>query len=314
MFWRERQATATARAYARAALVGNPSDGYGGRTIAYTFSELCADVTVTSADRLVIDAERGEAALLRAAYGRFVSHCYETGANPRPCSIRVRSSIPAEVGLAGSSAIVIAALRALCEFNQVEIEKVELPTVALAAEEDLDIPAGLQDRVAQVYQGLVYMDFDPQRIAADGHGLYQQLDPSLLEHAYVAWGPRISVTGAGFHRELRRRVHEGDQQALAALAELRDLALAARDAFERGDLGELQPLVDANFELRRRLGPLEPHHVRMVEVARAAGASANYAGSGGAITGFAEGEKTFAELTCAMSAFGCTVMRPTVVA
>jgi glucuronokinase len=294
--------------------VGNPSDGYGGRTIAFTFRELYADVTVAQSSRLMIDAERGEGALLRAAFARFASHCFDTGANPRPCTLSVRSSIPGEVGLAGSSAIVIAALRALAQFNQVTIAEVELPTVALAVEEDLEIPAGLQDRVTQVYEGLVYMDFEPQLLAANGHGVYERIDATLLKHAYVAWCPRMSVHSAGFHRELRRRFRAGDTQTVTALGEIAELAKQARAAFVSGDLRALQPLVNANFDLRRRLGPLEPHHVRMIEVARSTGASANYAGSGGAITGFAKGEHAFAELKCAMAAFGCTVIRPTLAA
>jgi glucuronokinase len=314
MFWRERQTTATSRAYARAAVVGNPSDGYGGRTIAFTFRERFADVTVAESPRLVIDAERGEGALLRAAYARFAAHCVETGVTPRACSLSVRSSIPPEVGLAGSSAIIIAALRALSQFNKIVIPNVDLPAVALAAEEDLDIPAGLQDRVAQVYEGLVYMDFEPRLLATDGHGLYERIDPGLLEHAYVAWCPRMNVKSSRFHGELRRRFRSGDATTVAALAEAAELAKQGRVALEGGDLAGLNRIVDANFDLRRSLGPLEPQHVRMIEVARAAGASANYAGSGGAITGFVAGEKAFAELTCALAAFGCTVIRPTLAA
>jgi hypothetical protein len=50
----------------------------------------------------------------------------------------------------------------------------------------------------------------------------------------------------------------------------------------------------------------------MVTAARAAGASANYAGSGGAITGFVSGPDMLAELTLALAPLGCTVIRPTV--
>jgi glucuronokinase len=312
MFWRRREAVTTARAYARAALVGNPSDGYGGRTIAYTFRELHADVTVKPAERLIVAAERGEAALLRAAYGRFAAHCIDAGANPEPCELSVRSSIPPAVGLAGSSAIVIGALRALGTFHNLAIPEVDLPTVALAAEEDLEIPAGLQDRVAQVYGGLVYMDFDPELLAADGHGSYERMDPALLEHAYVAWCSGASISSAGFHGELRRRFRSGDQAAVAALGQMAELAARARECIAAGDRAGLNAIVDENFELRRNLGPLEPHHVRMVTAARAAGASANYAGSGGAITGFVSGPDMLAELTLALAPLGCTVIRPTV--
>lgn len=304
-------ATATARAHARAALVGNPSDGYGGRTIAFTFGELHADVTATRAPELMTRGGTNERRLLRAAYDRFAAYCAEAGSTAAPCALSVSSSIPPQVGLAGSSAIIVAALRALAELYEVPVPAPRLPMIALAAEEDLGIPAGLQDRVAQVYGGLVYMDFDPVLLATQGHGAYEILDPGVLADAYVAWSPRAGEHSARFHRELRRRFRSGNPDALAALAELAELARAARGAAERGDRDALAALVDANFDLRARLGPLDPQQVRMVEIARSAGASANFTGSGGAITGFVADDEQYAELRRALAAFGCTVIRPT---
>jgi glucuronokinase len=312
VLWQQRKNEVTMRAYARAALVGNPSDGYGGRTIAFTFRDLFAEVNVKRAERLIVDAERGEGALLRAAFGRFAAYCVDAGTTPEPCAISVRSSIPPEVGLAASSAIVVAALRALAALNGLAVADETLPPLALAAEEDLDIPAGLQDRVAQVYEGLVYMDFDRALLADGGHVHCERLEPTVLQHAYVAWSSHARRSSAAFHGELRRRVRSGDREAIDALAEIGEVAHEARDCVERGDRARLDALVDANFDLRRRLGPLEPKHVRMVEVARAAGASANFTGSGGAITGFVDGRDAFAELSASLSALGCTVIRPAV--
>lgn len=63
------------------------------------------------------------------------------------------------MGLSGSSAIVCAALNCLLDFYKVRhLVKVEVrPNLVLNAEKELGIVAGLQDRVAQVYGGLVYM-------------------------------------------------------------------------------------------------------------------------------------------------------------
>ena len=47
------------------------------------------------------------------------------------------------------------------EFYGVEIPLEAQPSFVLSIERDeLGIAAGLQDRVIQVYEGLVYMDFD----------------------------------------------------------------------------------------------------------------------------------------------------------
>lgn len=64
-----------------------------------------------------------------------------------------------QTGLSGSSAIVSAALSCLLDFYKVRhLIKVEVrPNLILSAEQELGIVAGLQDRVAQVYGGLVHM-------------------------------------------------------------------------------------------------------------------------------------------------------------
>jgi glucuronokinase len=46
----------------------------------------------------------------------------------------------------------------------------ERPNLVLSAEEELGITAGLQDRVVQVYGGVVYMDFDRDHMQAHGYG------------------------------------------------------------------------------------------------------------------------------------------------
>lgn len=64
-----------------------------------------------------------------------------------------------QTGLSGSSAIVSAALSCLLDFYNVRhLIKLQVrPNLVLNAEKELGIVAGLQDRVAQVYGGLVHM-------------------------------------------------------------------------------------------------------------------------------------------------------------
>jgi len=56
---------------------------------------------------------------------------------------------------------------------------------------------------------------------------------------------------------------------------------------------------------------LAPGHVRIVEAARDAGASAKFAGSGGAIVGVCDDEATFDKLKANLGQLGCRVFRPT---
>jgi mevalonate kinase len=106
---------------------------------------------------------------------------------------------------------------------------------------------------------------------------------------------------------------------LAAGGELRESMLAlGRLAHEAADrLRERRPeelgdLMERSFEARRRLLVLDPRHERMIEIARAHGAPANYAGSGGAIVGIRPGRDAWNELSEALGAEGCTVLEPAV--
>jgi len=203
------------QAYARAGLIGNPSDGYHGRTMALSVPNYSASVVLYEWEDLEIvlsqeDRSRfrsihelqqdvelhgyyGGARLVKATIRRFADYCRQQGIDLRAdnFSIRYESTIPRNVGLAGSSAIIIATLRVLMEFYQVDIPLDVQPSLALSVEVcELGITGGLQDRVAQVYEGLVFMDFSREHtriINGLECGQYETLDPMLLPPVYVAF-------------------------------------------------------------------------------------------------------------------------------
>jgi galactokinase/mevalonate kinase-like predicted kinase len=301
-------------AYARAALLGNPSDGYGGRTISFAFTNLSADVEVVEAERSEVHPAAGRP-LLQATLARFRRYA-RAAEQPVPASglsFHWRTSIPREVGLGGSSAIVIAAIRALCGLYGVSIPRGDLPTMALSVEtEGLGIEAGLQDRVAQTYEGLTYMDFEPEAVPAQGHGAYEQLDPGLLPPLLVAYEPGASESSSRPHGDLRGRYERGDPDVVQAMDEIAGLARLGRDCLLSGDHDGLRRALDRNFDARRRLYPLDPRHIRMIEAARSAGASANYAGSGGAITAIPGEGDGLEPVRSALENDGCEVIVPQV--
>ena len=166
------------RAYARAGLVGNPSDGYFGKTISIIVKNYCAEVTLYETPHLEIlpaqqDSLRHESMkqlasevelygyyggvrLLKAAIKRFYDYCRENSIDlpERNFSVEYRTDVPQRVGLAGSSAIITATLRAMMRFFQVSIELPQLANLTLSVEtRELGLPAGLQDRVIQAYEG-----------------------------------------------------------------------------------------------------------------------------------------------------------------
>src|SRR6516225_4349586 len=326
------------RAYARAGLVGNPSDGYHGKTLSVivrNFSAECilyewedVELVWTEQDQsrfgsvqdLVRDVKLhgyyGGMRLVKATVKKFVEYCtrHDLPLHDRNFSIRYQSAIPRQVGLAGSSAIIVATLRCLCEFYGVAIPREVQPSLALAVEVDeLGITAGLQDRVIQVYEGLVYMDFAQERMHKQAGylcGHYEPLDPALLPPVYLAYSTEQGEPTEVFHNDIRGRFNRGDPAVVRAMGRCAALAAQAREAILARDAERLGGLMDENFEQRRSIYRLPEGQVRMVEVARQAGASANFAGSGGAVVGIYRDEATFQALEKALGGIGCRVVKP----
>jgi glucuronokinase len=327
--------------FARAGLVGNPSDGYRGKTISFLVKDFHADVILYewedlelilsqedrsrfgSVHELVRDVHLhgyyGGVRLVKATIRKFVDYCYrhQLALHDRNFSIRYESNIPRQVGLAGSSAIIIATLRALMDFYGVQLPLQIQPSLALSVEtEELGIVGGLQDRVIQVYGGLVYMDFAPSAMreqAGYQYGAYEPLDPALLPPLYLAYSEDEGEPTEVTHQPLRVRYEQGDDEVVAAMRKFAHLAAEARRALLDGDPAQLSRLMDENFDTRRRICQLHPFHVRMIETARRAGASAKFAGSGGAIVGVYRDEAMFAELKRDLEDIGCRVFKPTIV-
>jgi glucuronokinase len=330
--------TICTQAFARAGLIGNPSDGYFGKTISIIIRNFSAKVTLWQTPELEIlpaphDVARysgleallgsirsegyyGGIRLIKAAVRRFALYCRDSGIElpAKNFTIRYESDIPRRVGLAGSSAIVTAALRALMQFYGIDIPKPVQPNLALSAERDeLAIPAGLQDRVIQVYEGVLYMDFDRDLLQKQGYGRYEALDPGLLPPLFVAYDASLSEGSEVFHNNIRERFEKGDADVVNAMRQIAELADSARQALLAGKPRELGPLMSQNFDLRRRIYDLGSRNVEMIEIARRLGAHAKFAGSGGAAVGTCNNESDYARLVDAYQAAGFVVFKPKIV-
>jgi len=325
----------TAHAYARAGLVGNPSDGYFGKTISFIIHNFKTTVRLWESPHFEILPTHGDLTkfntiddflrdvrlhgyyggmrLIKAAVKRFHEYCWQQGRelHRRNFTIEFDTDIPRLVGLSGSSAIVTATMRVLMLFYGVEIPKYYLPTLCLSVEKDeLNINAGLQDRVIQTYEGIVYMDFDKALLDSRGYGYYEELRPEKMPPLYVAYDPVRAEVSDVPHRNLRALFNRGDKTVLEAMQKFRDLTDRGRAAVLAGDWDELDQVINANFDLRQTIMSIAAENLRMVEAARAVKASAHFAGSGGAIIGLYPSSRRYQELVDALASICCTVLRP----
>ena len=323
------------RSFARAGFLGNPSDGYFGKTIAFSFTEFFVDLRLSESRRLrfipgeVDDATfdspahlvrdlrlygyYGGIRMLKAVAKLFFEWCEDHSIAIAPVNFTAeyKINIPRLVGLSGSSAICSAMLKALMKFYSVEIPLEYTPTICLEAEKlELGINCGFQDRVIQMYNGLVFMDFEKAFVEANNRGKYERLDPELLPNVYVAFDPNRAEESGKAHKKVKKLFEERKPDILSAMSEFADIAQKGRDALVAGKKDLIADLVNANFDLRDRIFNVAELNRNMVMTARESGASAKFAGSGGAIVGTYENESQFALLSAKLSEIGCTTFKP----
>lgn len=327
-----------AQALPRIGLIGNPSDGYGGKVIAFTFLDFRARVELEQAPRLLLRSPSGlelEAAdlasllasldreprpsegieLLLAASRRFFEHCRVAGLGPAslPAAsprllfrMRFESDIPRQVGFAGSSAIVVAALRVLAGHFEVNLDPDTLARLALEAEtQELGITAGPQDRVIQAHEGLLFMDFG----AAPGN---RRLAIDRLPPLFIAWSSAPGNPSGDAHATIRRRFEAGDPEIRAAIARFPALADQAVACLESGDFDALRRLLDQSFDTRASIWPLGDADHALVKLGREHGAAVKLAGSGGGVVGVLRSEEDWPGLRDAYLDLGFQALRPRV--
>src|SRR3954466_12915168 len=276
---------------ARAGMVGNPSDGYFGKTLSFAMSNWRARVLIYPSGRLEIKPSKadlpifegledlyritrwrgyyGGIRILQALIVRFIEYCRQQNIElpDRNFTLEYESTVPQRLGLGGSSAIITASLRALCEYYRLDIPLPVFANIVLETEtRELNVPAGLQDRVIQAYQGLVYMDFSRTLMEARGYGEYQRMDADLLPNVFVAYRTSLSEGTEVFHNNLRERWRRGDKEVVGAMETWAGYAAEGRACLLQGNFTRLNQLVDANFDLRANIYQIDRGNLEMVHM------------------------------------------------
>eukprot|EP00850_Spirogloea_muscicola_P006718 SM000032S12102 [mRNA] locus=s32:562033:564085:+ [translate_table: standard] len=323
----------TRRAFARVGLLGNPSDGFFGKTLSFALANFHADVTLAPSERLcflphpvhdplafdsleaLVARTQGEGyyggiRLLMAMCCKLHAFCaardivldtrsnfsmsYDTNI-PRQqvnlaYSCKYKIVICDQTGLAGSSAILTAALHCLLDFYKIKtsIPLDDQPSLVLSAETELGITGGLQDRVIQTYGGLVHMDFQKEHLERTGKGIYTPMNPSLLPSLQLVYAKNPSDSGKA-HSTVKERWLQGDASVAAAMSELGALVDSGCVALQQQNWTLLAKLMDRNFDVRRAIygdAAIGALNIKMIMTARSVGAAAKFTGSGGACVVF----------------------------
>jgi D-glycero-alpha-D-manno-heptose-7-phosphate kinase len=196
-------------------------------------------------------------------------------------AMTTRGESPAGAGIAGSSALTIAACGALARYTGAPERPEALLQVAMNVEcQTIRVPTGLQDYRPALYGGIAAVELRVdavERVPLD-------VDPRELEQRIVlayTGEPRNSGTN---NWDIVKRHLDGDRQVFDTFERIRDTAAALREALARGDWDHAGREIAREWDNRKRLAPGVTTPVIDDLIARAAAAGATAAkvcGAGG---------------------------------
>jgi galactokinase/mevalonate kinase-like predicted kinase len=282
-----------ASAPGRCGIIGNPTDMYGGSVISCSTRER-AYVSIEPADDLVLEADEGPVTIrqradlqlkrdhvdiLRSVVAH--QHLYRLKGH-----LRCWSEIPFAAGLSGSTAMVVAALRAVLAHQGTQHGRHHFAELARSIELNyLGVVCGYQDHYMATFGGVNYMDFRDKEfyreVMSEPYATVEPLTQHVGDLPFILANTGVAHHSGAVHKPIRERWLEGDREVVDGYVRIGKLAREGKRALLTRDWRQLGQLMNENHDIQRGLGGSGPENERLIEAALRAGAhGAKLAGAG----------------------------------
>ena len=283
-----------ATALPRVSLIGNPSDIYGGFGLGFPIWNWQAKVFLDTSISTTEEIPLLQAARLVFSQLHFIKEEF---------GLRFISDIPLQAGLGGSSALVMAALRAMGKAHGLQWTWRSLADATLTVEQEhLGIIAGPMDRWIQAQEEFLWMDFSGNKT--------EVLPINTLPSLRVLISSKPGRPSGSVHAPIMERWSRGDPQIKRVMDAYRPLVEQGRVALLAGDISTLAECMDRNFELRASLFSIHEEDQAMINLCRRHGSAAKLCGSGGAVLALMKCKEEWSALEVEAKGAGITVVEP----
>ena len=277
----------------RAGIIGNPTDMYGGAVLSCSVP-MRARVMVRPAESLTLETDGRQVTItswedLRPQGDRFDlprAVLDYLRLPPLKAHIRYESEIPMRSGMAGSTALLVALLRAILAWQGDHPGLYPLAEMARYIElNHLGVVCGYQDAYMATFGGLNYMDFRGKQFyrqaEAELFATIEPLDGHVTSLPFLLAYTGVQHASGEVHKPIRERWLEGEPQVVRAYERITEIARMGKKALLLEDWETLGALMNENHAIQRDLGGSGPENERLIEAALAAGApGAKLAGAG----------------------------------
>ena len=285
---------AFATALPRVSLIGNPSDIYGGYGLGFPIWNWQVKVFL---DTSISTTE--EIPLLQATREVFSQH----HTVKQKFGLRFISDIPLQAGLGGSSALVMAALRAMGKAHGFQWTWRSLADATLTVEQEhLGIIAGPMDRWIQAQEEFLWMDFSENKT--------EVLPMNTLPPLRLLISPKPGRPSGSVHAPIMKRWSRGDPKIKGVMDAYVPLVEQGRVALLNGDIPSIAECMDRNFELRASIFSIHEEDQAMINMCRRHGSAAKLCGSGGSVLALMKGKEEWTALEVEAKGAGITVVEP----
>jgi D-glycero-alpha-D-manno-heptose-7-phosphate kinase len=190
------------------------------------------------------------------------------------------SRVPAGSGLGGSSALAVAIVAAAARAFGKQLDADSMwPVVRDAEAQNMGVPAGMQDHLAAIHGGVLGIHLEPGRVRA----ARLQTDPARVEESLLLVDAGVTRFSGINNWDVFKGQIDGNEQVRSSLARIVSAASRLREALVAGRYDDVAPLMDEEWQARKRLaaGVTTPEIDRIAELAREAGGAAKVCGAGG---------------------------------
>ena len=195
------------------------------------------------------------------------------------------SDAPPGSGLGSSSTLVVSAIEAFREFFALPLGEYDVAHLAYEIErEDYGQAGGSQDQYAATFGGFNVMEFGPgERIIVNPLRI-KEATLRELEASIVLFHTGVSRNSADIIARQTTYISSGSPSQLEATHQLKDEAIAMKEALLKGDLVAFAEVLDRGWQAKKQLaeGISNSHIEECFDIARGAGALAGkVSGAGG---------------------------------
>jgi galactokinase/mevalonate kinase-like predicted kinase len=266
---------------------------YGGAVLSCSVA-LRASVTVMPAPDLVCETGGQELRIVRREDLRprgdlfdVVRAVLDYMRLPRlACRVSYESRIPVRSGLSGSTALVVALLRALLAWQGEHPNLYQLAERARYIELNyLRVVCGYQDAYMCTFGGLNYMDFRGKQFYRSAEAeLFATIEPLsryVAQLPFVLGYTGVKHSSDEVHRPIRERWLAGEAAVVESYERITEIARMGKKAVLTADWPQLGRLMNDNHAIQRDLGGSGESNERLIAAALEAGAmGAKLAGAG----------------------------------